>query len=725
MPYLPDANLGPLRIGSTPETLSVLLSEPLLFAAHYAIVAELIDLPEALETRLEGVRTRYRAHDAALELIDTLRGQVPMALSIDLAQHLAEGLELHTALTESADITAYREACAAEQERHAHMRRTLDQCDETSAYGRLMSLSGLLGLSAAETTVLSYALAHPLMPALALFTRLFGDQRGARSLFWQTLLDLPAEDLTRALSAHSRLAGSGLLRGKGGIPTLSEFWVELIVRTGSPLDESVLAPMGSKDSPGGAGRLPDEDKGILETLLNRRDPGINVLLYGKPSVDKARLAKRLIDVVGAEAVSLHPDIPDGELPAAVMIAQRLLERRAGRHILVVDKVQAVLTRVLPEAFSFFGLGDEDDSVRPLDERILTENPVPTLWLTHEAKRIHRETLTRFLFHAEVLKGTRADRQALVESLIEALPLQPAHKAELVKLEGLSAPQLTSAQTLAKLTAGRSRKTFARHLLVAATRSQKALARRSKDEARIPVTRYSLDYIHSAGRFGPGQILKAFAQRPQGSVCLYGLPGTGKTQFAEHLALELGKPLLVKHASELLDKYVGESEKRMAEAFDQAEEEGAILLLDEADSFLRDRTLSKNSWEVTLVNELLQRMERFEDIFIATTNLYNQLDIAALRRFTFKLEFLPLTLTQRWAMFLNETGVQEANLSEAAQMHYEERLALMRDLTPGDFATVKRQCVLLGDTLSPEDWLSQLELEVAAKHREPRTEGVAA
>ncbi|MDP3512504.1 MAG: AAA family ATPase, partial [Sulfuritalea sp.] len=342
--------------------------------------------------------------------------------------------------------------------------------------------------------------------------------------------------------------------------------------------------------------------------------------------------------------------------------------------------------------------------------------------THEAKRLHRDTLTRFLFHAEALKGTRADRTALIESMIESLPLAKCHKAELVKLEGLSAQQLACARALATMTAGRSRKTFARHLLVATTRSQKALARRGKDEARVPITRYSLDYIHAAGRFGPAQILQALKRRPHGSLCLYGLPGTGKTQFAEHLALELGKPILIKHASELFDKYLGESEKRIAEAFDRAEEEGAILLLDEADSFLRDRTRSEHGWEVSTVNELLQRMERFEEIFICTTNLFSQVDVAALRRFTFKLEFLPLTLEQRWAMFLNETGLRGKALPEKRQSAYEEQLAFMQDLTPGDFATVKRQCLLLGEELSPEAWLTQLELEVVAKHRSKVDEG---
>lgn len=181
-------------------------------------------------------------------------------------------------------------------------------------------------------------------------------------------------------------------------------------------------------------------------------------------------------------------------------------------------------------------------------------------------------------------------------------------------------------------------------------------------------------------------------------------------------MELGKPLLIKRASDILDKYLGESEKRIAEMFDQATEEGAILLLDEADSFLRDRTLSRHSWEVTMVNELLQHMERFEDIFICTTNLYSHLDLAALRRFTFKLEFLPLNVHQRWEMFKNESEIDVPQLSEQLQGRYEEQLVFMHNLTSGDFATVKRQSRLLGETLTPEEWLEQLEIEVAAKRR---------
>jgi len=67
------------------------------------------------------------------------------------------------------------------------------------------------------------------------------------------------------------------------------------------------------------------------------------------------------------------------------------------------------------------------------------------------------------------------------------------------------------------------------------------------------------------------------------------PGTGKSLLARHAADELGKPLILKRASNLLDKYLGETERRIAAMFEQARDEDAVLVPDEADSFIADRS----------------------------------------------------------------------------------------------------------------------------------------
>ena len=139
-----------------------------------------------------------------------------------------------------------------------------------------------------------------------------------------------------------------------------------------------------------------------------------------------------------------------------------------------------------------------------------------------------------------------------------------------------------------------------------------------------------------------RIVRGAQGRGHGSLCFYGAPGTGKTALAEHIAQALERPLLIKQASDLMSKYVGETEQHMAAMFREAEAEKAVLLLDEADSFLQDRRGAQRTYEVTEVNEMLQGMERFAGIFICTTNLLDSLDQAALRRFTFKIKFMPLT-----------------------------------------------------------------------------------
>ena len=93
----------------------------------------------------------------------------------------------------------------------------------------------------------------------------------------------------------------------------------------------------------------------------------------------------------------------------------------------------------------------------------------------------------------------------------------------------------------------------------------------------------------------------------------------------------------------MSKYVGETEQNMAAHVPRGRRaEKAVLLLDEADSFLQDRRGAQRTYEVTEVNEMLQGMERFDGIFVCTTNLLDRIDQAALRRFTFKIRFMPLT-----------------------------------------------------------------------------------
>jgi SpoVK/Ycf46/Vps4 family AAA+-type ATPase len=226
-----------------------------------------------------------------------------------------------------------------------------------------------------------------------------------------------------------------------------------------------------------------------------------------------------------------------------------------------------------------------------------------------------------------------------------------------------------------------------------------------------VTGYDLSLLNVESRFEVPRIVQALARRGHGTLCFHGAPGTGKTALAEHMAHALGKPLMVRQTSDVASKYVGETEQNLARMFEEASAENAVLLLDEADSFLRSRRLAERNYEITEVNEMLQGMERFAGVFVCTTNLFDELDEAALRRFTFKIRFNPLTAEQRVRMFVAEALAGRVDALTAEQRG---RLLALDELAPGDFAAVQRQVEVLGAGFDADEFLSQLEGEHRVK-----------
>lgn len=126
-----------------------------------------------------------------------------------------------------------------------------------------------------------------------------------------------------------------------------------------------------------------------------------------------------------------------------------------------------------------------------------------------------------------------------------------------------------------------------------------------------------------------------------SALFYGPSGTGKTMAAEVLASELRLDLYHIDLSRIVSKYVGETEANLRRVFDAAEENGAILLFDEADSLFGTRSQVKDSHDRYAnieVSYLLQRMEAYRGLAILTTNMRAALDPAFLRRIRFAVQF---------------------------------------------------------------------------------------
>ncbi len=157
------------------------------------------------------------------------------------------------------------------------------------------------------------------------------------------------------------------------------------------------------------------------------------------------------------------------------------------------------------------------------------------------------------------------------------------------------------------------------------------------------------------------------QRNVGVRALFSGPsGTGKTLAAKLLASVLEKDMYRVDLSSVVNKYIGETEKNLNQVFSRAEELDVILLLDEGDALLTQRTSvqSSNDRYANLeTNFLLQRIESFEGILIVTTNAGNRIDSAFQRRMDLVVEFRQPEPAERWTIW--QLHLPEEHLIESA------------------------------------------------------------
>jgi SpoVK/Ycf46/Vps4 family AAA+-type ATPase len=470
---------------------------------------------------------------------------------------------------------------------------------------------------------------------------------------------------------------------------------------------------------------------LLKNAIARKEPGVNVLLYGPPGTGKTELAKVAAQAAGLELYEVEYADRDGNSLSgrdryrSLQISQVFL-KGSPTVALLFDEVEDVFPPISTDAAQLMARLDTGDgalsgsvSGKAWVNQILETNPVPVIWVTNRIEQIDPAFRRRFQYHLELKSPPPGARESLVGRALAGVDVGEGFAKRLAERKGLTPAQIRTAVKFAKLAGdGTGLEALIERQLVNA---DKALGNTSTERgARRVVTNYDLGLVNTESRFEVPKIVEALRRKTYGTLCFYGPPGTGKTALAEHIAHELQLPLMIRQASDIMSKYVGETEQNMAKMFDEAQTENAVLLLDEADSFLRSRRLAERNYEISEVNEMLQGMERFSGVFICTTNLFQELDEAALRRFTFKIQFKPLTGEQRERMFVAEALGGEASLLTPEQAG---RLAQLGSLAPGDFASVKRQCDVLGVSFEPDEFLSQLEAEHKVKPEVRQQRGI--
>ncbi len=458
---------------------------------------------------------------------------------------------------------------------------------------------------------------------------------------------------------------------------------------------------------------------LLKNAIARKETGVNVLLYGPPGTGKTELAKVVATAAELDLFEVEYADRDGNSLSgrdryrSLQIAQVFLKGSANAALLF-DEVEDVFPPISAEAAQFLARAEQVNapangsvSGKAWVNQILESNPVPTLWVTNSINQIDPAFRRRFAYHLELKSPPPGAREGLLRKTLEGVQVSEAFVAKLTSRKGLTPAQIRTAVRFATLA---STDTAGLESMIERQLKNADLALGNEQEApkgRRQVTTYDLDMLNVETRFEIPKIISALKTRGHGTLCFYGAPGTGKTALGEHIAKAIDRPLIIKQASDLISKYVGETEQNMAKMFEEAETEKAVLLLDEADSYLQDRRGAQRTYEVTEVNEMLQCMERFNGVFICTTNLLDSLDQAALRRFTFKIKFKPLSKEQREKMFVTEAlGNKPDLLTDALRT----RLAKLEQICPGDFAAVKRQVDILDTAFSADEFIEQLEAE---------------
>ena len=445
----------------------------------------------------------------------------------------------------------------------------------------------------------------------------------------------------------------------------------------------------------------------LENAIASKQEGVNILLYGRPGTGKTELSKVIANKLKTKLFEVsYTDEEDEPIDGtnrlkAYKSAQALLGSK--KTLLMYDEAEDIFE----SGGSFFG-----PPVRQKDKawinRVLETNTIPTIWITNNISSIDNALVRRFDMSIEIPIPVKSKREEIIKNYSNDL-LDEKAITILAKNENI-APALisTTAKVISAIDTKDSTRAFT-HLLSNTLKAQ-GFGEIKKESSENSLSNiYNPRYVNTTTNLD--ELTKGIKKTGSARLCLYGTPGTGKSAYGKYLSEILDKPLLLKKGSDLISKWVGGTEQNIANAFKEAAEENAVLVFDEVDSFLADRTQAKQSWEVTQVNEMLVQMENFDGVFIATTNLMNNLDKASLRRFDLKLEFSSLNTEQAWKMF--QEFSRDLKIPKVDKK-FKIEVQNLKYLTPGDFASVARQNRFRPIT-DVKDFIQRLEDEVAVKN----------
>lgn len=484
--------------------------------------------------------------------------------------------------------------------------------------------------------------------------------------------------------------------------------------------------------------IPIEDRSLITDILSTGRP-CNILLYGVPGTGKTEFARTIASQCSETVYTTRygewhgssnrrRGFDSDSRTIALRIAINTVSENGG--ILIVDEADFLLNTI-----SYFF-----DSGRPekgwLND-LLDNSRARIIWITNKTGEMEESTLRRFSYSLRFKKFDKNQRISVWNNILKRNPLKKIISPELVselslKYEVNAGAIASSLNALKNIHVGKKLNSeevkpllenmLTKHSVLLNTDIKK------KNRLNDLTGKYELSFLNTDTDINTVvSSIKKFTEinNPDKEISninllLWGESGTGKTEFAKYLASQTGLGLIIKRSSDLMNMWVGQTEKLIREAFREAEEKRSILFIDEADTFFTSRERARASWEISHTNEFLVQMENFSGILICCTNLLEIFDTAAMRRFNWKVRFSPVLPEKRIPLY---EKYFVSGISPLTQKQ-KKRISAIELLTPGHVKAVNQRRFFADNEIPDYDSIiDDLEKEASyMKIRNPKKVG---
>ena len=466
----------------------------------------------------------------------------------------------------------------------------------------------------------------------------------------------------------------------------------------------------------------NETEQVLRLLRAKPKTSTHILLYGSPGTGKTSFAYGLAHHLKTAAYQIIREESNKAVNrrSAIVACLNMTNQGEGSLIIVDEADNMLNTRN-----SWFSFGETMD--KGWLNQILEEPGTRMIWITNNINNIEESVLRRFAYSLHFDELNRQERMRLWHGI---LAINKAERffdypdlEKLAQKYQVSAGVIDLAVKKSREMNLRSKEKFQKSVILSLDAHKRLLAGGEKKNRKEKIEKnYSIEGLNIQGDI---ELLMqdldsfdAFLRRPEQTenrnmnLLFYGHPGTGKSELAKFIGSRLHREVICKRASDIIDCYVGNTEKNIRKTFAEAEQKQAILVFDEADTFLFRREMAERSWEISQTNEFLTQIERYQGILVCTTNRITGLDSASIRRFNHKIQF-DFLKPEGNVIFYRKLL---APLTPAAfTQNHENELRGIGNLAPGDFRIVRdRYAIMPLERITPEVMINALREESQLK-----------